>query len=78
MLLSPHVSPKNVGALGEVVEYFGTPDNLTRFTQEQRCFAELGKMANALRKMYGLDAPKPLPPSLQGGDGSKKTLSGRI
>ena len=57
LLLSPHVTPKNVSALVDVVEYFGAPLNMARFLKEQRCLGELAKMANALRKMYGLDEP---------------------
>ena len=32
----------------------GSPVNMDRFTSEQCCFVELGKIAEALRKMYFL------------------------
>ena len=49
VLLSPHISEKNVAALSEVVLYLGAPRSMSRFTSEPSCFLELGKMAEALR-----------------------------
>ena len=54
VLLAPHVTEKNVIALSEVVNYLGAPASMRRFTSEPNCFAELGKMVEALRKMYNL------------------------
>lgn len=55
LLLKEHMSPKNVDAVSEVLAYLGLPLNMSRFTSEPKCFAELGKMAESLRRMYGLD-----------------------
>lgn len=52
VLLTPHMSEKNVHALAEVLGYFGDPESMARFTSEPGCLAELGKMAECLRKMY--------------------------
>lgn len=53
-LLQVHISQKNIVALSEVVSYLGSPANLHRFMGEPKCKAEIGKVADALRHMYGL------------------------
>ena len=37
------------------LSYLGDAQSLTRFLSEPRCFAELGRMAETLRKMYSYD-----------------------
>ena len=52
ILLSPHMSDKNLDALSEVVRYFTT--SMGHLAEEPACFMEFGRMADALRRMYGL------------------------
>ncbi len=60
-VLSGHISPKNIDALSEVIRYFGTPANLGRFISTPAMMAELGTIAESLRRMYGLDEPPSTP-----------------
>ena len=53
-LLEGHVSPKNIGALSDVIAYLGSPDNMRRFVSVPACQAPLSKIVNALRNVYGL------------------------
>ena len=60
-LLEGHVSDKNVGALKDVIDYLGSPANLSRFLSVPACTAELAKISETLRLIYRLEAPEETP-----------------
>jgi hypothetical protein len=53
-MLEGHVSAKNIGALGEVIQYLGSPENMRRFVNDSQCQAPLSKIVSGLRNIYGL------------------------